>query len=110
MVSSKIFLASLLLFVIAMHVESHRLLESTKMSEQTVEASLVNESAAATGIDCKGLCAVRCSKSSRPNLCHRACGTCCFRCNCVPPGTYGNYDSCPCYATMTTRGGARKCP
>ncbi|CAI0435267.1 unnamed protein product, partial [Linum tenue] len=29
---------------------------------------------------------------------------------CVPTGTAGNYDECPCYGTMTTHGGHRKCP
>ena len=57
-----------------------------------------------------GTCSIRCSKSSRPNLCKRACGTCCGRCSCVPPGTNGNYDSCPCYSALTTHGGVRKCP
>ncbi|CAJ2642942.1 gibberellin-regulated protein 11-like [Trifolium pratense] len=61
-------------------------------------------------IDCNGACAARCSKSSRPNLCHRACGTCCRRCNCVPPGTSGHQEMCPCYYNQTTRGGKRKCP
>ncbi|XP_021753147.1 gibberellin-regulated protein 1-like [Chenopodium quinoa] len=61
-------------------------------------------------IDCDAACLVRCSKSSRPNLCQRACGSCCKRCNCVPPGTYGNYDKCECYASLTTRDGKRKCP
>ncbi|KAG7579609.1 Colipase [Arabidopsis thaliana x Arabidopsis arenosa] len=61
-------------------------------------------------IDCKSRCQERCMLSSRPNLCHRACETCCARCNCVPPGTYGNYDKCPCYANLTTHGGRRKCP
>ncbi|KAI8533117.1 hypothetical protein RHMOL_Rhmol11G0271100 [Rhododendron molle] len=61
-------------------------------------------------MNCKGACATRCSLSSRPNLCNRACGTCCSRCQCVPPGTSGNYDACPCYATMTTRNNQRKCP
>ncbi|KAM1617154.1 hypothetical protein TB2_015807 [Malus domestica] len=61
-------------------------------------------------IDCDGACVVRCSKSSRPNMCHRACGTCCWRCFCVPPGTFGNYDVCPCYRDMTTCGGIDKCP
>ncbi|KGN60035.1 gibberellin-regulated protein 11 [Cucumis sativus] len=61
-------------------------------------------------IDCGGACASRCKLSSRPNLCHRACGTCCARCSCVPPGTSGNYEACPCYATLTTHGGRRKCP
>ncbi|WCJ35105.1 Gibberellin-regulated family protein [Euphorbia peplus] len=61
-------------------------------------------------IDCKGACTARCQQSSRPNLCNRACGTCCTRCGCVPPGTSGNYDVCPCYANMTTHGGKHKCP
>ncbi|XP_041018755.1 snakin-2-like [Juglans microcarpa x Juglans regia] len=63
-----------------------------------------------TKIDCGGACNARCQLSSRPNLCKRACGTCCSRCNCVPPGTSGNQDVCPCYANMTTRGNKRKCP
>ncbi|XP_047310227.1 gibberellin-regulated protein 11-like [Impatiens glandulifera] len=61
-------------------------------------------------IDCGSACGVRCQMSSRPNLCRRICGTCCARCNCVPPGTSGNYEFCPCYFNMTTHGGARKCP
>ncbi|XP_047310702.1 snakin-2 [Impatiens glandulifera] len=62
------------------------------------------------GLDCGSACVVRCQMSSRPNLCTRICGTCCARCNCVPPGTSGNYEFCPCYFNMTTHGGARKCP
>ncbi|XP_057973146.1 snakin-2-like isoform X2 [Malania oleifera] len=61
-------------------------------------------------IDCGAACTARCQLSSRPNLCHRACGTCCARCNCVPPGTSGNLDTCPCYANMKTHGNRRKCP
>ncbi|XP_027332083.1 snakin-2-like isoform X2 [Abrus precatorius] len=61
-------------------------------------------------IDCNGACSARCRLSSRPRLCQRACGTCCRRCNCVPPGTAGNQEVCPCYASLTTRGGKRKCP
>ncbi|XVE69738.1 hypothetical protein DITRI_Ditri10aG0015200 [Diplodiscus trichospermus] len=61
-------------------------------------------------IDCGGACAARCRLSSRPHLCKRACGTCCARCNCVPPGTAGNQEMCPCYASLTTHGGRRKCP
>ncbi|KAH7833899.1 hypothetical protein Vadar_010871 [Vaccinium darrowii] len=66
--------------------------------------------AAGKPMECGGACAKRCSLSSRPNLCKRACGTCCARCQCVPPGTSGNYGACPCYATMTTRENKRKCP
>ncbi|CAA7397953.1 unnamed protein product [Spirodela intermedia] len=63
-----------------------------------------------TTVNCARACAGRCRLSSRPNLCKRACGTCCSRCNCVPPGTAGNREVCPCYARMTTRGGRPKCP
>ncbi|XP_065847590.1 cypmaclein-like [Euphorbia lathyris] len=74
---------------------------------------LINElnvvEAAAT-IDCSGKCEYRCSKASRQKMCIRACNTCCERCNCVPPGTSGNQDVCPCYANMKTHGGRPKCP
>ncbi|KAG5049808.1 hypothetical protein JHK85_010911 [Glycine max] len=62
-------------------------------------------------IDCGGLCKTRCSAHSRPNLCTRACGTCCVRCKCVPPGTSGNRELCgTCYTDMTTHGNKTKCP
>ncbi|KAH9603157.1 hypothetical protein KSS87_018603 [Heliosperma pusillum] len=61
-------------------------------------------------IDCAAACSVRCSATKRPNLCIRACGSCCRDCNCVPPGTSGNYEACACYANKTTHRDARKCP
>ncbi|XP_020250579.1 gibberellin-regulated protein 2-like [Asparagus officinalis] len=63
-------------------------------------------------IDCGSKCEYRCSKASRHKMCIRACNTCCRRCSCVPPGTSGNEDVCPCYANMTTHthGGRHKCP
>ncbi|KAJ4843669.1 Gibberellin-regulated protein 1 [Turnera subulata] len=61
-------------------------------------------------IDCGSACAARCQLSSRPRLCKRACGTCCARCNCVPKGTSGYEQACPCYLSLTTHGGKRKCP
>ncbi|MED6106040.1 hypothetical protein PIB30_000825 [Stylosanthes scabra] len=62
-------------------------------------------------IDCDGLCKTRCSAHSRPNVCNRACGTCCVRCKCVPPGTSGNRDLCgSCYTDMTTHANKTKCP
>ncbi|WCJ20910.1 Gibberellin-regulated family protein [Euphorbia peplus] len=61
--------------------------------------------------DCEPLCAERCKKHSRKNVCERACMTCCDRCRCVPPGTYGNRERCgTCYTSMTTRGNKPKCP
>ncbi|TXG56367.1 hypothetical protein EZV62_017680 [Acer yangbiense] len=62
-------------------------------------------------VDCTGLCKARCSLHSRPNVCTRACGTCCVRCKCVPPGTSGNRHLCGrCYTDMTTHGNRPKCP
>ncbi|XP_060204797.1 gibberellin-regulated protein 12-like isoform X1 [Lycium barbarum] len=62
-------------------------------------------------LDCGGLCKYRCSLHSRPNVCFRACGTCCVRCKCVPPGTFGNREKCgKCYTEMTTHGNKTKCP
>ncbi|KAI4346397.1 hypothetical protein L6164_007294 [Bauhinia variegata] len=61
-------------------------------------------------IDCAAKCNYRCSKSWKPKMCLKTCNTCCQRCNCVPPGTSGNKEVCPCYAQMTTHGGRPKCP
>nr|UYE91517.1 snakin 6 [Mentha longifolia] len=62
-------------------------------------------------VDCGQRCKERCSLHSRPNLCNRACGTCCVRCKCVPPGTSGNRELCgACYTDMTTHGNRTKCP
>ncbi|XP_038899682.1 gibberellin-regulated protein 1-like isoform X1 [Benincasa hispida] len=86
----------------------HTLVEANKMVN-SIDGVATN-TAKIQNIDCGGACASRCKLSSRPNLCKRACGTCCARCSCVPPGTSGGYDACPCYASMTTHGGRRKCP
>ncbi|RHN49891.1 putative gibberellin regulated protein [Medicago truncatula] len=61
--------------------------------------------------DCIPLCGYRCQKHSRQNTCIRACMTCCDRCKCVPPGTYGNREKCgKCYTDMVTHGNRPKCP
>ncbi|XP_044948837.1 peamaclein-like [Hordeum vulgare subsp. vulgare] len=59
---------------------------------------------------CDGKCGVRCSKASRHDDCLKYCGICCAECNCVPSGTAGNKDECPCYRDKTTGHGARKRP
>ncbi|CAN6450060.1 unnamed protein product [Victoria cruziana] len=61
-------------------------------------------------IDCGKECDRRCIKTDRHNMCIRACNTCCKTCHCVPPGTSGNRDSCPCYAKMKTHKEKYKCP
>ncbi|XP_010272046.1 PREDICTED: gibberellin-regulated protein 14-like [Nelumbo nucifera] len=61
--------------------------------------------------ECPRLCAGRCKLHSRPRQCNRICYTCCQRCKCVPPGTYGNRQMCgKCYTDMTTHGNQPKCP
>ncbi|GAB4854804.1 hypothetical protein Ancab_023388 [Ancistrocladus abbreviatus] len=61
--------------------------------------------------ECVPLCEERCKLHSRKRLCMRACSTCCIRCKCVPPGTYGNRELCgKCYTDMTTHGNRPKCP
>ncbi|XP_023537913.1 snakin-2-like [Cucurbita pepo subsp. pepo] len=95
-ISSKALIASLLLSLLFLH------------SVESIGAAMVSPSP--QKMDCGGACAARCRLSSRQRLCHRACGTCCQRCNCVPPGTSGNHHMCPCYASLTTHGGRLKCP
>lgn len=63
------------------------------------------------GKDCTPECGRRCQLHSRKKICIRACLTCCYRCKCVPPGTYGNREVCgKCYTDMTTHGSRVKCP
>ncbi|KAH0448239.1 hypothetical protein IEQ34_022039 [Dendrobium chrysotoxum] len=97
-----IFLASMLLLHLADHGGAKT--GAAKLVAATLPRSLLAK------IDCNSECSRRCELSSRQNLCERACGTCCARCNCVPPGTSGNKELCPCYNNMTTHGGRKKCP
>ncbi|GMN35783.1 hypothetical protein TIFTF001_005534 [Ficus carica] len=101
MAFSKVVIVSLLVSLL--------LLNLVEAADETVSGNVAQGSTYGK-IDCGGSCAARCRLSSRPRLCKRACGTCCERCNCVPPGTAGNQEVCPCYAKMTTHGGKRKCP
>ncbi|ESW32660.1 hypothetical protein PHAVU_001G006700 [Phaseolus vulgaris] len=102
----KALLASILISqVIVILVES-----DSMVIKNMVEGPSPNPSPSPPTINCDGECSRRCELSSRPNLCKRACGTCCERCNCVPSGTNGHYEECPCYANMTTHGGRHKCP
>ncbi|XP_030955863.1 gibberellin-regulated protein 1-like [Quercus robur] len=100
MAISKALIASILISILVFHLVEADQLVNTDATKGSPSKK----------IDCGAACSARCQLSSRPNLCKRACGTCCARCNCVPPGTSGNRDVCPCYATMTTHGGQLKCP
>ncbi|MFS7951672.1 putative gibberellin regulated protein [Helianthus anomalus] len=59
---------------------------------------------------CDSKCAVRCSKASLQDRCLKYCGICCEECHCVPSGTYGNKDECPCYRDKKNSKDGSKCP
>ncbi|RYQ92916.1 hypothetical protein Ahy_B09g099156 [Arachis hypogaea] len=84
--------------------------ESLEIHGLEIHGENQDMAAAHQHIDCGRKCGYRCSKAGRPKICMRACKTCCQRCNCVPPGTAGNQNACPCYASLTTHGGKLKCP
>ncbi|KAL7113499.1 hypothetical protein ACP275_04G064800 [Erythranthe tilingii] len=55
-------------------------------------------------------CTSRCSKTAFKKPCMYLCKKCCSKCLCVPPGTYGNNQLCPCYNNWKTKRGGPKCP
>ncbi|KAK8492267.1 hypothetical protein V6N13_003407 [Hibiscus sabdariffa] len=59
---------------------------------------------------CDSKCAVRCSKAGVKDRCLEYCGICCEKCHCVPSGTFGHKDECPCYRDMKNSKGNPKCP
>ncbi|OMO84633.1 Gibberellin regulated protein [Corchorus olitorius] len=86
------------------------LLHLTQAEELMSFSAAPSPSPLAQPIDCGLACQGRCRLSKRPNLCKRACGSCCAKCKCVPPGTAGNHNACPCYANLLTRNKFHKCP
>lgn len=60
--------------------------------------------------ECSPRCAARCSNTAYKKPCMFFCQKCCATCLCVPPGTYGNKQVCPCYNNWKTKRGGPKCP
>ncbi|KAK3443604.1 protein GAST1 [Eucalyptus grandis] len=60
--------------------------------------------------DCGPRCTSRCSATSYKKPCLFFCQKCCAKCLCVPAGTYGNKQTCPCYNNWKTKRGGPKCP
>ncbi|KAL5565831.1 hypothetical protein UlMin_028995 [Ulmus minor] len=60
--------------------------------------------------ECTPRCNNRCSATSHKKPCMFFCQKCCSKCLCVPPGTYGNKQVCPCYNNWKTKQGGPKCP
>ncbi|CAH2070451.1 unnamed protein product [Thlaspi arvense] len=52
----------------------------------------------------------RCSATSHKKTCLFYCNYCCKKCLCVPSGTYGHKEECPCYNNWHTKEGGPKCP
>ncbi|KAL7263918.1 hypothetical protein ACSBR1_001968 [Camellia fascicularis] len=61
-------------------------------------------------VECPTACAKRCSATSHLNNCLMFCNLCCKKCLCVPSGTYGHKEECPCYNNWKTKKGGPKCP
>ncbi|KAL9411259.1 hypothetical protein AB3S75_044953 [Citrus x aurantiifolia] len=59
---------------------------------------------------CASACNYRCSATSHRNPCIEFCNMCCKKCLCVPSGTYGHKEECPCYNNWKTKEGTPKCP
>ncbi|XP_054800050.1 protein GAST1-like [Prosopis cineraria] len=60
--------------------------------------------------ECGPRCTQRCSRMQYKKPCMFFCKKCCAKCLCVPPGTYGNKQVCPCYDNWKTKRGGPKCP
>ncbi|XP_038697920.1 protein GAST1 [Tripterygium wilfordii] len=60
--------------------------------------------------ECSPRCSTRCSNTAYKKPCLFFCQKCCAKCLCVPAGTYGNKQSCPCYNNWKTKRGGPKCP
>ncbi|KAL6291939.1 hypothetical protein ACE6H2_000081 [Prunus campanulata] len=60
--------------------------------------------------DCPSACKYRCSETSHKKPCMFFCKKCCDKCLCVPSGTYGHKEECPCYNNWKTKEGGPKCP
>uniref|UniRef100_A0A7C9DDU2 Gibberellin regulated protein n=1 Tax=Opuntia streptacantha TaxID=393608 RepID=A0A7C9DDU2_OPUST len=59
---------------------------------------------------CSKNCGQRCAMKGPGSRCEKYCLMCCAKCNCVPAGTYGNLDQCPCYRDWKSPNGRPKCP
>ncbi|XP_006649745.1 peamaclein-like [Oryza brachyantha] len=60
--------------------------------------------------ECPQKCDYRCSATKHREPCLKYCNICCQKCLCVPSGTYGHKEECPCYNNMKSSQGNPKCP
>ncbi|XP_058772384.1 peamaclein-like [Vicia villosa] len=74
-----------------------------------------NECAGACNVRCsatsnKERCLEYCSATSNKERCLEYCNICCAKCLCVPSGTFGHKEECPCYNNLKNDKGGPKCP
>ncbi|KAB2600424.1 gibberellin-regulated protein 12-like [Pyrus ussuriensis x Pyrus communis] len=62
------------------------------------------------GAYCPEACKYRCSTTTHKKPCMFFCKKCCAKCLCVPSGTYGHKEECPCHNNWKTKEGGPKCP
>ncbi|KAK4577846.1 hypothetical protein RGQ29_028110 [Quercus rubra] len=63
-----------------------------------------------TPAECAPACDFRCSNTQYKKACLTYCNLCCAKCLCVPSGTFGHKEECPCYNNWKTKEGGPKCP
>ncbi|KAK4577845.1 hypothetical protein RGQ29_028109, partial [Quercus rubra] len=61
-------------------------------------------------VKCAPACNFRCSNTQYKKACLTYCNLCCAKCLCVPSGTFGHKEECPCYNNWKTKEGGPKCP
>ncbi|XP_024515710.1 peamaclein [Selaginella moellendorffii] len=84
---------------------------ATEQLEQTEkQGALVGSKNRSPYLNCAAACDYRCSKAGLHKRCLKYCNICCGKCQCVPPGTAGNREVCPCYNEMKNSRGGHKCP
>ncbi|KAJ7566247.1 hypothetical protein O6H91_02G094100 [Diphasiastrum complanatum] len=84
--------------------------DSFPNSRNGVLRNLLREPNSINNIDCASACNYRCSKASLHKRCIKYCNICCGNCKCVPSGTSGNKEECPCYNELKNSKGGPKCP
>ncbi|CAH1431920.1 unnamed protein product [Lactuca virosa] len=79
-------------------------------SMTVIELSIAGGEGSVPIEQCPSACSIRCSATHHRSHCMDVCVDCCGKCLCVPSGTIGNKDECPCYRDLKTKDGQPKCP
>ncbi|XP_019199391.1 PREDICTED: protein GAST1-like [Ipomoea nil] len=108
-VCALLFLCILLLICFLQNLASAQI-QNDFQSTTTVQQHKKHRHSGFSQAECGDACTYRCSKTAYKKPCMFFCQKCCFKCRCVPPGTYGHKQVCPCYNNWKTKRGGPKCP